>query len=465
MRRVNHSSSQGVIGLKRYFTYFTVIAIVFAMVLSACSKSGNDSGGGSASGQPSASAPASESAKPAEKVQIHLSTWAGEAEAKELQAILDKLNADSQTYEIVQDSNPADYDTRIVTQLSGGSGPDLFWVSAQNAAKFASQGALLDITDRLKSSSAPAAQVSDYFPSSLSPFTVQGKIYGLPWLQQPVVMYVNKSLFEKAGVSLPTDSWRWDDFLKAAAQLTVDKNGKHPGDAGFDAKNVVQWGTTLNGWPPVQMFIWQNDGDVIAEDFSNSPIDSAKSMEAFKFYSDLVNGPLVPSQQTIRDRGFDTMFRNNQVAMFFGGAADDLDSKVPNVQAFTAPAGPNGTKATFTDILGMGINVKTKNPDAAFQALVDLTDAIHHWKIMPPRSSLADLETLKQMHPEKAQSLPAIIASMEFGRPYRFFGKYADWDNVFWTQLMDKIVNAKADPAQIVPKVKSTLDQILKSGN
>jgi multiple sugar transport system substrate-binding protein len=450
---------QGVIQLKRYFSYLMVVTLVFALFLTACGKSGDKTDNGNqqntANGQQTASPQASE--KPKQKVQVHLSTWAGQSEAKELQAILDKLNAASQSYEIVQDSNPADYDTRIVTQLAGDSGPDLFWVSAQNAAKYASQGVLLDITDRLKGSNAPAAQLDDYFKSSLSPFTIQDKIYGLPWLQQPVVMYVNKSLFDKSGIGYPTDTWKWVDFTKAATQLTVDKNGKHPGDAGFDSKNIVQWGTTLNGWPPAQMFIWQNGGDVISEDLSNSPIDSPQAMEALKFYSDLIKGSLAPSQQIIRDRGFDTMFRNGQVAMFFGGAADDLDSKVKNVQAFTVPAGPTGTKATFTDLLGMGINVKTKNPDS--------TDAIHHWKIMPPRASLAVLDNLKQMHPEKAQSLPAIIESMKFGRPYHFFGKYADWDNAFWTQLMDKIVNAKGDPAQLVPKVKPQLDEILQSAN
>src|SRR5690606_35664035 len=116
-----------------------------------------------------------------------------------------------------------------------------------------------------------------------------------------------------------------------------------------------------------------------------------EAAEALKFYSELINGPLTPTQQIIRDRGFDKMFRDGQVAMFMGGAADDLDSTIENVQAFMVPAGPGGVHATFGDILGMGINAKTKHADAAFAALLDLTDAIHHWKIMPPRKSMAEL--------------------------------------------------------------------------
>jgi multiple sugar transport system substrate-binding protein len=126
------------------------------------------------------------------------------------------------------------------------------------------------------------------------------------------------------------------------------------------------------------------------------------------------------------------------------------------------PAGPTGIHATFGDILGMGINVNTKNPDAAFEALVDLSDAIHHWKIMPPRKSLADLATLQELHPKKSHSLEAIISSMEYARPYRYSEKYPEWENIYWTQLMDPIINAGTDPEKLIPEVKPLLESVMK---
>lgn len=398
-----------------------------------------------------------------EKVTVRLSTWAGEEESKELQGIIDKLNEKSNKYKIVQDSNPADYDTRLTTQLSGDGGPDLFWVSAQRAAQFAAKGAMLDITDKLNSSSNPAAKVSDYFDTSLQPFKKDDKIYGLPWIEQPIVLYINKDLFDKAGVPVPAEGWNWDKFLETAKKLTVDSNGKHPGESGFDSKNIKQWGFTLNGWPPVQMFVWQAGGDVIASDFSNSPIDTPEAKAGFKFYSDLINSPMVPSQQTIKDRGFDTMFKNKQVAMFMGGAADALETKVDfKCMVCEVPAGPKGEKATLGDVLGMGINANTKNKDAAFEALVDLTDAIHHWKVMPPRKSLAAVDEMGKLHPERKDAMGAIINSMTYARQYRYFENYPDWDNMFWTQLMDPIVNAHGEPEKLIPTIKPQLDATLK---
>lgn len=431
---------------KSLFTLLTIVLVLSLALVGCSSKNSND---GSKPGDTN------------KKVKVRLSTWAGADEAKELQAIIDDLNAKSTTYEIVQDSNPAEYDTRILTQLTGNSGPDLFWVSAQRAAQFSAQNVMLDITSRIDSSDHPAGQKSDYYESSLMPFTKDGKLYGLPWLQQPVMLYVNKASFDAANISYPDATWTWNDFMAAAKKLTVDSKGVSADSPDFNANDVAKWGFTVNGWPPAQIFIWQNGGDVITEDHKQSPIDTPQALEALEYYAELINGPVTPSQQIIRDRGFDQMFRNGQVAMFMGGAADDLDSTVDNVEAFMVPAGPTGIHATFADVLGMGINAKTKNPDAAFDALLDLTDAIHHWKIMPPRASLADLATLQEMHPKKAHSLEAIIASMEFAHPYRYSEKYPAWDNIFWNQLMDPIVNAGAKPADLIKDVKPLLDNAL----
>ncbi|WP_020621236.1 ABC transporter substrate-binding protein [Paenibacillus daejeonensis] len=436
--------------MKKRYSTTAVLLLSSSLVLAACGNNSNPGTNGGETGQSSG-----------DKVEVRLATWAGNEEANELQAIIDELNANSTTYTLVQDSNPAEYDTRIITQLSGNSGPDLFWISAQRAAQFSAQGAMLDITDRLEASDHPAAQMDDYYEASLQPFTHEGQQFGLPWLQQPIMMYVNKGLFDEAELSYPDENWTWEDFSAAMTALTKDGNGNNPGDDGFNASNTVQWGFTLNGWPPIQMFVWQNGGEVLTED-GESPIDSPEATEAMQFYAELLNGPLTPSQSLIRDRGFDTMFRNGQVAMFMGGAADDLDSTVENVEAFMVPAGPDGTHATFADVLGMGINSKTNNPDAAFDALVDLTDAIHHWKIMPPRVSLGDLETLQEMHPQKAQSLEAIIASMEYARPYLYSEQYPNWDNVFTTQLIDPMVNSGADPLDLIPQVKPLLENAMQ---
>jgi len=448
--------------VKRISILCTALLIV-ALLFTACTTTGTGDVKGSTDTSNTPAAGNKDQGKSSEKVEIKLSTWAGSEEAAELQAIIDRLNASSDTYIITQDSNPADYETRLTTQLSGSAGPDLFWVSAARGAQFAARGVMLDITDRLSKSDKPAANLDDYYESAFGPFKVDGKIYALPWIMQPVVLYVNQDALDKAGIVID-ENWNWDRFMEAAKKLTVDKNGKSLGESGFDKNNIVQWGFTLNGWPPVQMFIWQAGGEVIAEDFSSSPIDTPEAMKGFKFYRELIDSGVVPSQQTIRDRGFDQMFRDGQVAMFMGGAADSLDTRVENFKCVVreVPAGPNGTKATFVDLLGMGINAKTKYPDAAFEALVDLAEEIHKWKVMPPRKSIGSTENMISLHPERKDAFPAIVNSLSYSKPYRFYQDYPDWDTIFWNQLMDPIINSDGNPEELVPKVKPLLDETLK---
>jgi multiple sugar transport system substrate-binding protein len=231
-----------------------------------------------------------------EKVQIRLGTWAGVDEAKELQAVIDKINAASTSFEIVHEPQPADFYTKLQTNLAGGTAPDLFWLSQEYIAGYAEKGALLDISDRLAADDRPAAKLDDYFEPVLQTAQYDGKTFGLPWIAQPVMLYYNPQLFADAGVEPPSDSWTWDDFKAAAEKLTKDTDGDGKAD---------QFGTAFNSWPPIHMFIWQAGGEVISEDKATSPIDSPEALAGANFYADIIYNPKYAAPVVvIQEQGF-----------------------------------------------------------------------------------------------------------------------------------------------------------------
>ncbi len=63
------------------------------------------------------------------------------------------------------------------------------------------------------------------------------------WEPELAVLY-NPAHFEAAGIEPATvdDPWTWDELIENAKLLTLDANGKHLGEEGFDSSNVVQWG-------------------------------------------------------------------------------------------------------------------------------------------------------------------------------------------------------------------------------
>lgn len=72
----------------------------------------------------------------------------------------------------------ADFKTQIATYANADSLPDVFMLQGMNAASWASQGLILDLTDAINNS--PYA--SNYNYERMTPFTVDGKYYAFPAL-------------------------------------------------------------------------------------------------------------------------------------------------------------------------------------------------------------------------------------------------------------------------------------------
>jgi multiple sugar transport system substrate-binding protein len=407
---------------------------------------------------PAAPAATSAPAAGGEKAKIRLATWAGVDEAKELDAVIDKINAQATTFEIIQEAQPADYYTKLQTNLAGGTAADLLWLSQEYIAGYAEKGAILDITDRLAKDSRPAAKLDDYYPSILQTAQYDQKTFGLPWIAQPVMLYYNPKMFADAGVEPPNENWTWDDFKAAAEKLTKDTNGDGTPD---------QFGTAFNSWPPIHMFIWQAGGEVISEDRTQSPIDSPEALAGEKFYADIIYNPkYAATEEVIKEQGFGELAKNGKVAMFFGGAADDLDyahtkdPKFAEMKVALVPKGPKN-RATFAWTASTVINASTKNPDAAYDALVELTEGIHHWKIVAPRQSLANAETIAASVPAKKDSADLIIKALPDARSFRIVPKQSDWDTVFWEQFQDPLFHKKGTAEELAKQAKTDLEAAL----
>lgn len=425
------------------------ILLVVSMILVGCGQA------------PSPAAQASSPTNPpvaAQKVTITLATWTGADESKELQAVIDKVNATATDFQIVLQAIPADYYTKLQTMIAGNTAPDLMWLSQEYVANYADSGALLDVTGQVaKLSDMPAAKLDDYYPGSLAVAKYTGKLYGLPWIAQPVVLYYNPDMFQKAGINPPDESWTWDTFKDAAKKLTIkDASG-----------NITQYGTSFNGWPPIQMFIWQAGGEVISSDLKSSPVDSPEALLGEQFYADVIYNPdyAVP-EAVIKEQGFGEMAKAGKVAMFFGGAADDLDyayQKDPkNVKLVMAlvPKGPKD-RTTFAWTAITGVSTQTKNPDLAVKAMVALTDGIHHWKILAPRKSLATADVIAASVPGKKNSAAVLLQAAQSMRSFNIIPRHSEWDTMFWEQFQDLLFHKKGTAADLAKAIRPKLEELL----
>jgi multiple sugar transport system substrate-binding protein len=388
-----------------------------------------------------------------ERTQIRLGTWAAVEEANELQVVLDAVNAEATDFEIISEPQPSDYYTKLQTTIAGGTAPDLFWLSQEFVAGYADLGAVMDISDRLEADESPAADLADYFEPILRTAQYDGKTFGLPWISQPVMLYYNPALLEAAGIAEPDDTWDWDTFKEAAAATTDVEAGV--------------FGTSFNSWPPTHMFIWQAGGETVAEDLASCPIDTPEAIAGAQFYADIIyNEQYAVPEAMIAEQGFGEMVKAGKVAMFFGGAGDDLDyaAKKDPVNAVlkmsVVPTGPQ-SRTTFAWTASTVINAATENADLAYQALVALTEGIHHWKIVAPRQSLANEDTIAASVPDKAESAPVIVSALGDMRSFNIIPQQAEWDQTFSDEYLVPIFYKEATPDELAPEVRPILEDLL----
>ncbi len=108
------------------------------------------------------------------------------------------------------------------------------------------------------------------------------------------------------------------------------------------------------------------------------------------------------------------------------------------------------------------INGASENPDAAYNALVALTEGIHHWKIVAPRQSLANVETVSASVPGKAESAATIVAAAtEDMRPFNVIPQQSDWDQSFFDYYVDPLYRKEGTAEELAPDARAELESWL----
>lgn len=200
------------------------------------------------------------------------------------------------------------YWPKLLTMIAAGTPPDVVFLESNRMTSYIKKGSLTDLTEYIKKDK--SFKYSDFYDIALKPYMRNKKLYGLPNDVATVVMFYNQNIFDEASIPYPKSSWTWDDLLKIAKQLTLDKNN--------DGK-VDQYGLA---YYPYDIAIFQNGGD-----FFNDPANPKKCMlntkavqQAVAFCRDLhYKYHVAPTQTEFQDNDGRTMFTMGKIAMIPDG--------------------------------------------------------------------------------------------------------------------------------------------------
>lgn len=249
----------------------------------------------------------------------------------------------------------ADYWTALEAGATGGSMPDVFWMHSNEIYKYASNNMLLNLNDKISSSDKVSM---DNFPKGLvNIYNFNGNQYAVPKDYDTIGLWYNKTMFDKAGVKYPDDSWTWDDLYNAAKKLTKKDKSQY----GFLAP--------LHNQEGYYNFVYQNGGTIITND-KKSGYDDPKTIEAMEYYVKFVKEGLSPQEFGDAERATD--MQNGLCAMgLFGSwnlsgfASNDYMAK--NFDVTVLPSAKDGKRASIFNGLGNAIAANTKHPDEAWK--------------------------------------------------------------------------------------------------
>jgi alpha-1,4-digalacturonate transport system substrate-binding protein len=146
-------------------------------------------------------------------VEVRFAYYADGAEADVMQGILDKFMADNPDINVVLDIVPyATIDQQLPVQVETGEGPDMARIT--NFGVF--NGKLLDMSSMMTD----ADYVRANFPAPvLDALGEAGGVYGFPDGFTVTGPYVNKTLFEQAGIDMPGADAGWSEWAEATQQV------------------------------------------------------------------------------------------------------------------------------------------------------------------------------------------------------------------------------------------------------
>ncbi len=397
---------------------------------------------------------------------LRVMAWAGPEEREIEQRILDQFREEHPNIRIEYESISANYRERLLTSIVAGSPPDVALLDngSLGAAPFIARGLLVNVATYLDR---VGVDTSAYYAEVLDIFRRPGGLYAFPKDFNPIVVYLNKDLFEEAGVALPDQDWTWDDFETIAKQLTRDLDG--------DGRNET-FGTQVRRvfylWQP---WVWAAGGDVLSPDGRQATgyLNSPQTETAIKFLTDLVKvHQVVPSidvqrQASGMERNF---FLTGRIGMVMSGhwwlpsIRRYIDEGKVNIAVAPLPRYDNRDPVTVIYAAGWAVPYNTRHKKLAVELAAYLSSP--EAQRLRARYGLA-IPSLRAVHEETVAEdryglEDVFLFAARHGR-MSWGSTVEDWARVEaqMPDIFDRVIFADEPIHQVTTDIAKRIDEIL----
>ncbi|MEV0381320.1 sugar ABC transporter substrate-binding protein [Nonomuraea sp. NPDC050643] len=307
--------------------------------------------------------------------QLQFMYWGSTFEKAAVEKMLKAFEQKKPQIKVKPVFTPDEYDVKLNTLVAGGRTPDLGYVPMSMSFRLAEQGKLVNLFPYLRK----YPQLAGYLPDAYLWYG-QDKLHGVATANEIELLWYSKAAIAEAGVAVPpavaSSAWSWDQLLENAYKLTVDQNGRHPDESGFDPKQVRQFGISVSltytaAW---YGFLRSNGGDFADEAGRKCLLDTPEAIEVLQNLQDLIYkhrvapGPGQLAATGDEVPGTNILLKTKRVAMVVDGHWALLDMNESKVDYGIGVLPTYGDPFTTSQVAGASsVFSGTKNVEEAVE--------------------------------------------------------------------------------------------------
>ncbi len=353
-------------------------------------------------------------------VELRIAWYDDGNEGLVLQDLLDRYMADNPNVKVVIDTIPyPDLDKTLQPQVETGNAPDMARVTDVSRYK----GYYLDMTPYMGDPEGWAATWPEAIINWMRSDASDTGLYGFMTQATVTGPFINRTLFEQAGVDIPAGDSTWEEWVAAAQQVAeaVSSPDNVVYAVAIDRSGHRVWGPALS--MGAKFFERDADGKPIMDDKGNVifTADSPGFRAAAQMIVDWHTNGLTPAEVWVSAGGQYAsgrdLFTNGQLVLFMSGSwqVGALASTIGDLfdwEAIPNPSGEGGSTGMPGGAALMAFK-DTDHPEEVTKLMEWLSSAEVHREFVERALFLTYHKTLTEQGVDYQTDLPSAKKSLD----------------------------------------------------
>ncbi len=391
-------------------------------------------------------------------VTLRFQDWrlAEEPAASALKAIIDAFEEAHPNIKVeLEPVTNAERVEKFNNQARAGEAPDVVRFNVTEVPTEISMGAFEELDQFMEAEGGIEAFYADFAQFLVGPAISDGHAYAIPHEGDSFLLYLNRAMWEEAGLDPVNNPPKTFEELKAAnAKLTDPSKNQYA----FGMYPNFQW---------LQSWILAGGGRYFNDDYTETYLDSDEAIAAFKFYVDMYRDGEVPPGATEVSYGDQVaLLAQKQVAYIQGPFATwgNIIDANPEIKEDLMAIPFPGTGKTAGRGTEFAIGKGCKHPQEAWELLKWLTSTemefefFKNGSMLPTRASALAMIDLDE-YPEARMMIEEAVPNT--GEPYPAFPAWGK-GQVFLNDAIAASLLGQGDPETNLREAAEAIRGLLK---